>query len=137
MDDPRRRFLVQALSLAFFSGGSAHAQRVLGDRPGKLPPDKSIYRVTGKASVNGAEATASTRIKPGDTVKTERRSSEIIFVVGTHAMLLRGASELKIEGDPPSMVVRALRLLNGALLQVSRNAPKIGRASCRERREHT
>lgn len=123
MDDPRRRILVQALSLGFFVTGSAFAQKVLGDRPGKLPPDKSVYRVTGKATVNGAEATESTRIKPGDTVRTEGRSSEIIFVVGTHGMLLRGGSELRIEGDEPSLLVRALRLVSGALLQVSRNRP--------------
>lgn len=47
-DDPRRRLLIQALSVRLFSalapGGSAHAQGLFGSRPGKLPPSQSIYR---------------------------------------------------------------------------------------------
>ena len=92
--------------------------------PPKLPATQSVYRVSGKAWVNGDRADTNTRIKPGDTVKTGR-DSEIVFVVGDHAMLLRGGSHLVIEphesSEPGSLLIGGLRLFAGKLLSVSRN----------------
>jgi hypothetical protein len=92
--------------------------------PPKLPGTRSVYRVTGKAWVNGNRVDASTRIEPGDMVKTAL-GSEIVFVVGDHAMLLRGGSHLVIQpkeqNDKESLLIGGLRLFAGKLLSVSRN----------------
>lgn len=143
-DDPRRRVLIQALAAGLFAAGfpgsNALAFSLFGDRPHKLPPGQSIYRITGEASVNGKEATMGTQIKPGDTVQTGK-NSELIFAVGTHAMILRSDSHLVLEAgqqspapaqkpeeksaddNPFTMVINGLRMLTGKLLTVSRHSP--------------
>jgi hypothetical protein len=123
-DDPRRRILVRALALGLLGAvpGAARAQ----SSPGKLPPGQSIHRITGDVTVNGQPADLKTSIKPGDTVKATGKASEIIFVVGTQAMILRGASEVTIERPPEpntSAFTRVLRVARGALLSVSRQMP--------------
>ncbi len=128
IDDPRRRLLVEALTIGLismgFPTGNALAQ-IFGSRPAKLPPGQSIYRIAGTASVNGVAATLQTLVRPGDTVETGK-DSEIIFVVGGHSMFLRGESRLVIESqskEPASPLIAGLRLLTGKLLSVSRNSP--------------
>ncbi len=127
-DDPRRRTLIQALSLGVFASGlpvgDALAQSIFGSRPAKLPPTQSIYRLQGAATVNEKEANLQTRINPGDTVKTAK-DSEIIFVVNSNAMVVRGGSTVVIEKEEKSssLIISGLRLLTGALLSVSRNTP--------------
>ncbi len=130
IEDPRRRWLVQALAAGLFAAGlhgrNALASGIFGSRPSKLPDGQSIYRIAGLATVNGRNATLETRINPGDTVQTAK-NSEIIFVVnGGHAMMLRGDSRLLIESaqdSSGSLLVNGLRLLTGKLLSVSRNNP--------------
>ena len=122
LDDPRRRILIQALSLGLFSAGSpglAWAQ-ALGSRPARLPPGQSVYRITGEATVNDKPADLKTRINPGDTVKTTK-GSEIVFVVGNNAMMVRGGSNLVIETDTSgtSAIMNGLRMLTGAILTVT------------------
>lgn len=142
-DDPRRRVLIQALAAGFFSAGipgaNAWAFDFFGSRPRQLPPGQSIYHITGQATVNGKEATMETKIHPGDTVQTAK-NSELIFVVDTHAMLLRSDSHLVIEAgqqkpeenkpkeksadsNPFSLAINGLRILTGKLLTVSRHTP--------------
>ncbi len=129
IDDPRRRLLIQALTTGVFSSAlpsaNALADSLFGSKPTKLPPQQSIYRITGAVQVNGQAATLETPIKPGDALTTER-NSEIIFVIGSHAMLLRGESQLQLEvaqNLTQSPVIAALRLLQGKLLSVSRDMP--------------
>ncbi|MBU1426307.1 MAG: FecR family protein [Gammaproteobacteria bacterium] len=92
--------------------------------PPRLPATQSVYRVRGKAWVNGKRVDANTRIGPNDTVKTGR-NSELVFVVGDHAMILRGRSHLVIEpkeaNEVSSLLIGGLRLFAGKLLSVSRN----------------
>jgi hypothetical protein len=127
IEDPRRRLLIEALTTGFFAWGipiGAHAQNVFGNRPAKLPPGQSIYRLTGTVTVNGAPATLETAIKVGDTVETGK-DSEVCFVVGDQAMILRAETRCVIEGEKKqatSAVVSALRLATGKCLSVSRNA---------------
>jgi hypothetical protein len=123
IDDPRRRILIEALTLGLFAGvpaGNAMAQ-IFGSRPARLPPEQSIYRITGSATVNGTPATLQTTIRPGDSVETGK-GSEIVFVVGGHSMILREDSRLDLEGDKmqSSLLLNGLRLLTGKLLSVSR-----------------
>lgn len=130
IDDPRRLWLIQALSAGLFATGmgSASAQgfSIFGTRPSKLPPGQSIYGVSGDVRVNAQPATLKTAIKVGDTIETGK-NSEVIFVVNTHSMILRGDSKLVIE--PPqdnslsALIIGGLRLATGKLLSVSRNSP--------------
>lgn len=150
VEDPRRRWLVQALSAGFFSAGlpaaSALAAGILGTRPSRLPEGQSVYFISGRATVNGQEANIKTRVSPGDTVQTGP-NSEMIFAVNGSAMILRGDSNLVIEAEKApapaamgvprairvadssgaaaaaSVVISGLRLLTGKLLSVSRNRP--------------
>jgi len=128
IDDPRRAWLIQALTTGFFASGlgSAQAQGFFGSKPAKLPPDKSIYSLRGEVTVNNQPATLSSNIKPGDVLQTGK-NSEVVFAVSSHAMILRGESNLVIEPPPPesfaTLVIGGLRLLTGKLLSVSRNSP--------------
>ncbi len=121
--------LIEALSLGLLGAGlpaaGAFAQGFFGSRPGRLPPGRSIYRITGTATVNGQPATLETPIRPGDTIATGE-DSELIFVVGTQSMLLRARSSLVIQGEPQgaaSMLISLLRLVTGKILSVSRDQP--------------
>lgn len=126
-EDPRRRWLVQALASGLFlqSGpiGSVNAQTLLGSRPGPLAPGRSIYRLSGSVRVNGREASLETVIKPGDTVETGP-GSEVIFVMGAHSMVLRAQSKMTVQGQSTSSgtVLTAMNLAAGKVLSVSRNA---------------
>ena len=127
-EDPRRRLLIQALAAGVFStalpDAGAQGFNIFGSKPAKLPPNQSIYRISGQATVNDIPATLDTLVAPGDTVQTTK-GSEIIFVVNSNSMILRGASKVTIEAEKKadSLVISGLRLLTGALLSVSRNTP--------------
>ena len=132
IDDPRRQWLVRALAAGFFAGSGAAAQAItfgiFGSRPTKLPAGQSIYGLSGRVTVNNETASLETPIKPGDTVETGQ-NSEIVFVVNSHSMILRGDSKLLIESaaaeqsSASSLVISGLRMLTGKLLSVSRNSP--------------
>ena len=129
IDDPRRAWLIQALAAGFFAAGWSQSQAqgfsIFGTKPTKLPPSQSIYGISGDVKVNDKPATLQTPIKAGDTVQTAK-NSEIIFVVDTHSMILRGDSKLVIEPPNPSigaLIIGGLRLATGKLLSVSRNSP--------------
>jgi hypothetical protein len=125
-DDPRRRLLINGLTVGLLATGlprfALAQQSIFGKPPAKLPPGQSIYRINGKATVNGKEADLDTKIGPNDTVQTDK-GSEIVFVAGTNAILLRGDTKLAIQGQKKedSFIVTSLRVLSGALLSVSRN----------------
>jgi hypothetical protein len=128
-EDPRRRQLIQALGLGALSlaapYNTASAFSFFGDKPEKLPEGKSVFRLTGSASVNDIAVTEKTLIRPGDRVKTGK-NSELVFAVGTQAMVLRDEAELVIErpaDDLTSMIIAGLYLITGKLLSVSRDTP--------------
>ena len=127
-DDPRRRALIQALSAGLFTlsipDAGAQVANIFGSKPARLPADRSIYRISGSATVNDKPASLDTKIVPGDTVKTGK-DSELVMVVNTNAMILRGGSNVIIEAEKrqDSLIISGLRMLSGALLSVSRNTP--------------
>ena len=120
-DDPRRRILVTALGLGLLGAGlpgaPARAASLLGERPGRLPPGQSIYRMQGEVQVNEAAAKPSTIIRPGDTIQTGR-NSELVFVVGNQAMIMRSESQLRLEDARGPSPLSVLRLVTGKLLSV-------------------
>ncbi len=134
VDDPRRQWLIQALALGVFGGAVSQAQAqgfsIFGTKPAKLPPNQSIYGISGDVKVNNQQATLATPIKPGDLLQTGT-NSEVIFVVNSHSMILRGDSHLTIEPAErqssdtsiSALFIGGLRLITGKLLSVSRNSP--------------
>ncbi|NOT18942.1 MAG: hypothetical protein HOP24_01520 [Sideroxydans sp.] len=118
--DLQRRRLLQALSAGFLVSLIPAAASALDGGEVK----KSVFRLKGRAWVNGNPVDMNTHIKPNDIVKTGH-GSELVFVVGDHAMLLRGRSHLVIEPQENnavgSFLIGGLRLFAGKLLSVSRN----------------
>jgi hypothetical protein len=120
LDDPRRRLLVKLLAAgAFTAAPMARALAdVLGEKPGKLPPDRSIYRLSGQVSVNGTPATIKTKIGSTDTIETGK-GAEIVFVNGASAFILRESSRLSLGQETQNnTLVNALRLVTGKVLAV-------------------
>jgi hypothetical protein len=120
LDDPRRRLLVKLLAMGAFSAPSLEAlAQVLGDRPTKLPPDRSIYRMSGTVSVNGRPPAPNMRINANDTIETGK-GSEIVFAHNDNAYILREGSRMTVaEQQNQGVVVQnALRLITGKVLAV-------------------
>jgi len=124
-DDPRRRLLVQALAAGFFGGTAASTEalaQLLGTAPSKLPPGRSIYRLSGNVMVDGQPATLETKVGGRSTIETGK-ASEVVYAVGQSAFILRGESRVILEtAQAESSVLTGLRLLTGKILSVF--APK-------------
>lgn len=120
-DDPRRRLLVQALAAGLFGGGLASREamaQLFGSAPSKLPPDRSIYRLSGSVSVDGKPATLETKVDGRATLETGK-NSEVVYAVGGSAFILRGESRVVLESaQPESGVLSGLRVLSGRVLSV-------------------
>ena len=119
LDDPRRGFLIKALSLGVFAGASAtgliQKSHALGKVPPKLPPGRSIYKLSGVVLVDGKIADIDTQIAPNSLVSTGT-DSHVIFVVASDAFILRGNSQLQMGGS--GLLVKGMRILSGKLLSV-------------------
>ena len=120
IDDPRREFLITALSLGLFGGANLaslfQAGYARGDMPDELPPGRSIYRLRGSVTVDGSPASIETQVKPGSLVRTGRKSS-VIFVVAEDAFILRSNSELQLQSGGGA-IIEGMRMLSGKLLSV-------------------
>lgn len=118
-EDPRREFLINALSLGLFAGATTSAlfqsAYAMGDIPAKLPLGQSVYKLKGKVTVDGVPANIKTQIGANSLIKTGR-SSRIIFVVGGDAFILRSNSELQLGGE--GLLIQGMRMLTGKLLSV-------------------
>jgi hypothetical protein len=91
-EDPRRDFLVKALTMGLFAlgGTTACSRAVMGPADGArtLDPGRSIYRIRGDVRVDDKPANLRTRIHPGARIET-RNNAELVFVVGNDAFILR------------------------------------------------
>ncbi len=120
LDDPRREFLVRALTLGLFAGSNLaslyQASYAMGEVPRKLPDGRSIYQMQGSVTVDGKKANLMTPIGPNSRVKTGS-NSRIIFVVASDAFLLRSNSELEM-GSSGGLIIEGMRIVSGALLSV-------------------
>ena len=120
LDDPKRRLLVKLLAAGAFASlpfGRLLAD-VLGEKPGKLPPERSIYRLDGQVSINGLPATLKTRIGPNDTIETGKKS-EIVFIHGMSAFILRESGRMSLTQQTTANVLsNVLRLVTGKMLAV-------------------
>lgn len=109
----RRRVLQAALA------GSALGWHV----PGYSAEPSAIRQLTGTAWVNGQAATLKTPIRAGDTVRTGE-NSQMAFIHGRDAYLLRPSTELTLETSLGDQVVNGLRLVTGGLLAAFGHGPK-------------
>ena len=132
-EDPRRAFLVRALTLGLFAGGGMlwpFPAAAMAPRPRELPPGRSVFRVEGDVRVDGVAATRDTRIGPLDTIETGS-GSELVFVVGKDAFMLRENSRVELTPLAPAgggggagddgaaaSIIGSLRLLTGRILTV-------------------
>ncbi len=99
------------------AGSDALAQ-LLGKAPSKLPPGRSIYRLSGEVMVDGKPATLDTKVGGRSTLETAR-NSEIVYAVGESAFVLRGESRVVLEtAQSDSLILSGLRLLSGKILSV-------------------
>jgi hypothetical protein len=117
IDDPRRDFLVKALTMGLFAttaSGLAAPVWAMGKIPKVIPPGKSIFDIKGHVTVNNAPATLDTFIKTGDVVKTGS-NSHVVFVVSKDAFILRDNSSMEISG---SEVINTIRVFSGKVLSV-------------------
>jgi hypothetical protein len=118
-NDPRRKFLVDALSLGAFAGFNAsglfQAGHALGKVPPKLPEGRSIYKLSGRVTVDGKVADINTPVGPNSLIQTGS-NSHVIFVVGSDAFILRSNSQLEMGGS--GLLVRGMRILSGKILSV-------------------
>ena len=121
-DDPRRRTLIRMLAAGFFTGVSAEANQalaqILGTPPSKLPPGRSIYRISGDVQVDGQRATLDTKVGGGNLIRTGA-NSEVVYAVGESAYIARPNTEIIVEtSKTESSIVTGLKLLTGKLLSV-------------------
>ena len=108
----RRRYLragaaaVLALQMAWLRGVLA---------AGSL--EKGIHRLRGDVRVNGVLAKEGMDVKAGDVVTTGA-GSEVVFVTGKDAFLIRANSRVEAQGALGALALSGLRLVTGAVLSV-------------------
>lgn len=124
-DDPRRKFLVNALTAGVYAvGGMGILQPAwsMGKIPKELIPGKSIYDMDGLVYVNGKQANESSVISYNSVVET-RSKSYVIFAVGKDAFVLRSNGKMVIKGEEESGIITGIRLIGGKLLSVLGKRP--------------
>ena len=114
IDDPRREFLVEALSLGLFAGtGLASIFRpayALGEIPKKLPAGRSIYKLQGSVIIDGKPADINTPIGPNSLIETVTHGGNRV------AMVQQYLPEVH-EGDKRILLVNGAPL--GAMLPIA------------------
>ena len=79
--------------------------------------EKGIHRLRGDVRVNGVPATEGMDVKAGDVVTTGP-GSEVIFVTGKDAFLVRANSRVEAQGTAGALALAGLRVVTGAVLSV-------------------
>lgn len=79
--------------------------------------EKGVHRVRGDVRVNGAPAKEGMDVKAGDVIATGA-GSDVVFVTGRDAFLIRANSRVEVEGVLGALVLTGLRVVTGAILSV-------------------
>jgi hypothetical protein len=118
-EDPRRKFLVEALTLGLFAGvnvsGLVQPSFAMGALSIELPPGKSIYKIEGQVIIDGNPANLDTVVRANSVIETGD-NGKIIFAVGTDAFILRDNSRLQLGSS--GLLVQGMRILTGKVLSV-------------------
>jgi hypothetical protein len=104
----QRRSFLQAAAAWTSMGGfvAAHAQQ-----------RSNIVELQGDARVNGQRVTPQTTLQTGDMIETGP-DSNVVFVVGNSAFLVRQNSRMVVERGITLSIVSVLRLITGAVVSV-------------------
>jgi hypothetical protein len=78
---------------------------------------QGVARRRGTASVDGKPARRAAAISPGSVVTTGAKS-QLVFVVGADAFLVRANSRIELQGNPADAFISGLRVVTGAILSV-------------------
>lgn len=79
--------------------------------------EKGIHRLRGDVRLNGQPAKEGMDVKGGDVITTGA-NSEVLFVTGKDAMLVRANSRVEVQGAAGALVLTGLRIVTGAVLSV-------------------
>ena len=79
--------------------------------------EKGIHRLRGDVRVNGASAREGMDVKAGDVITTGP-NSEVVFVTGRDALLIRANSRVETQGVAGELLLTGLRVVTGAVLSV-------------------
>jgi len=117
----RRRSPVRPERRVYLRAGAAAALALqMGWLRGVLAAglvEKGIYRLRGDVRVNGAPAKEGKDVKAGDVIATGP-ASEVLFVTGSDAVLIRANSRVEAQGVAGALLLSGLRILTGAVLSV-------------------
>ncbi len=82
-----------------------------------LAASSVIHELQGTVTLNKKPLTRASTIKNGDEI-TVSPDGKLVFSIGEDAFLVRGGSILQVYAEENSVLVSALRLVNGAMLGV-------------------
>ncbi|MEE4300610.1 MAG: hypothetical protein V2J24_14315 [Pseudomonadales bacterium] len=120
LSDGRRRVLLGMLATGVFAVPGVAVvgcSSVVGRRPERLPPDRSVLRAEGGFSVNGSAGNDATLVRPGDEVETGPDGG-LVFVVGETALFARPSTRLRLVPDAGGTRLERVALEAGAVLTV-------------------
>ena len=100
-----------------WTAGGAAGLALLRDALAAGESEKGVYRVKGEARVNGAPARVGMDVKAGDLITTGK-ASELVFVIGRDAMMVRAGARIEVEGRRGALLESGLRIVTGAVLSV-------------------
>ena len=103
----RRQFLISAAALPLAAIIPIQA----------LAASSMIHELQGTVTVNKKPLTRASAIKNGDEIIVSK-DGKLVFSIGDDAFLVRGGSTLQVYAEENSVLVSALRLVNGAMLGV-------------------
>jgi hypothetical protein len=103
----RRKFLISAAALPLAAIIPTQA----------LAASSVIHDLQGTVRVNKKPLTRASTIKNGDEIMVSP-DGKLVFSIGEDAFLVRGGSTLQVYAEENSVLVSALRLVNGAMLGV-------------------
>jgi hypothetical protein len=79
--------------------------------------EKGVYRVRGDVRINGVPAKEGMDVKAGDVITTGPQS-EVLFVTGRDAVLIRANARVEAQGAAGALTLAGLRIATGAVLSV-------------------
>ena len=110
---PSRRRLAGGALAAAIAAQMAWLRRALA--AGSV--EKGVYRVRGDVRINGVPAKEGMDVKAGDVITTGP-ASEVLFVAGKEAFLIRANARVQTEGAAGALLLTGLRIVTGAVLSV-------------------
>ena len=79
--------------------------------------EKGVHRLRGEVRVNGAPAKEGMDVKAGDVITTGA-NSEVLFVTGKDAFLVRANARVEVEGAAGALLLTGLRIVTGAPISI-------------------